>query len=144
MVSLSFKDHLEDETMKQFSYTQKDLTVLNTMTQQSSFNISQIFRNLRFVLHSKGKIRRFLLVHFQKAYVEKQLSIRHGTCHQCGSCCELLFTCPLLTTQGHCLVYGSCRPQSCKVFPIDQRDINEVNRCGAQCGYSFDQPENKA
>jgi uncharacterized protein YdhG (YjbR/CyaY superfamily) len=49
----------------------------------------------------------------------------------------LLFTCPMLTKQGRCLVYGACRPQACKVFPIDQRDIDEVKLCGAQCGYRF-------
>jgi hypothetical protein len=42
-----------------------------------------------------------------------------------------------LTKNGRCLIYGSCRPGACKVFPIDQRDIDEVRICGGKCGYAF-------
>jgi hypothetical protein len=28
----------------------------------------------------------------------------------------------------------------CKRFPIDQRDIDEVTRCGGTCGYRFEKP----
>jgi len=77
------------------------------------------------------------MVHFQKGYVKKQLSARTGACRQCGVCCNLLFTCPMLTKKGRCIIYGSCRPKACKVFPIDQRDIDEIKFCGGQCGYSF-------
>jgi len=99
---------------------------------------TQAFQGSRFVLHSSGKLRRFWLVHFRKGYVERQISVRQGDCHQCGTCCNLLFTCPMLTKQRRCLVYGTCRPQACKVFPIDQRDIDEVNFCSGHCGYRFD------
>lgn len=91
----------------------------------------------RFGLHITGKSRRLFLVHFRKRYVHRQLSARQGTCRQCGTCCNLLFTCPMLMKEGRCLVYGRYRPQACKVFPIDQRDIDEVKLCGAQCGYYF-------
>jgi hypothetical protein len=49
----------------------------------------------------------------------------------------MLFTCLMLTKQGLCLTYGTCRPQSCKIFPIDQRDIDEVDLCGGKCGFRF-------
>ncbi len=94
-------------------------------------------RYSRFILHASGKCRRFWLVNFQKAYVEQQLSKRQGDCHQCGACCSMLVTCPMLTKEGNCLSYGTCRPTSCKVFPVDQRDINEVSLCGVECGYRF-------
>ncbi|MFY9704746.1 MAG: hypothetical protein WBV95_03965 [Desulfobacterales bacterium] len=99
--------------------------------------ITQVFQDSRFVLHTSGKLRRFGLVHFQKGHVYRQLSVRQGVCRQCGACCNLLFTCPMLTKQGRCLVYTTCRPQACKVFPIDQRDIDEVKISGGQCGYRF-------
>ena len=101
------------------------------------FRISQMGADSRFALHITGKFRRFWLVHFRKEYIHRQLSTRQGECRQCGNCCNLLFTCPMLTKQGHCLAYGSCRSQSCKVFPIEQRDIEEVKLCGGQCGYRF-------
>ncbi|EPR42108.1 hypothetical protein dsx2_2895 [Desulfovibrio sp. X2] len=94
----------------------------------------------RFLLHAMGKSRRFLLVHFRKGYVREQLHVREGGCRQCGTCCNLLVTCPMLTTQRTCLAYGTCRPQACKVFPIDQRDIDEVTACGGRCGYNFGTP----
>jgi len=100
-----------------------------------------IFRNFmgtsRAVHFTKGKIRRFMLVHFHKEYVEEQLNSRQGECNQCGSCCNMLMTCPMLTKEGGCMAYGVCRPQSCKTFPIDQRDIDEVNLTGHICSYRF-------
>lgn len=92
----------------------------------------------RVFLHATGKTRRFCLVHFRKEYVRTQLLARGGGCRQCGTCCNMLFTCPMLTNEGRCIAYGVCRPSSCRVFPIDQRDIDEVTQCGGRCGYSFD------
>ncbi len=93
--------------------------------------------NSRVGLHFIGKTRRLLIVHCRKKYVRHQLSERQGACRQCGTCCNLLFTCPMLTNEGRCLAYGTCRPQACKVFPIDQRDVEEVRLAGGQCGYRF-------
>ena len=95
--------------------------------------------NSRFILHANGKLRRFVLVHCRKKYIQRQLSARQGACCQCGICCNLLFTCPMLTQQGRCLVYGSCRPESCKTFPIDQRDLDEVKLYNGKCGFHFDE-----
>lgn len=103
--------------------------------------IGRVVTDSRFLLHITGKIRRFWLVHFRKQYIQTQLMVRHGDCRQCGSCCNLLFTCPTLTKQGRCLVYGSCRPSACKVFPIDQRDIEEIRLCGGHCGYRFEKKD---
>lgn len=89
------------------------------------------------MIHATAKVRRFLMVHFQKKYVQDQLAVRGGDCKQCGVCCNLLFTCPMLTKSRRCLVYGTCRPGACKVFPIDQRDIDEVSLNGGRCGYHF-------
>ncbi len=100
--------------------------------------VARVFTDSRIVLHGIGKIRRFRLVHFKKQYVQTQLFNRRGSCRQCGTCCNLLFTCPALTKQGKCLVYGMCRPDACKVFPIDQRDIEEIRLCGGHCGYRFE------
>ena len=102
------------------------------------FSFEQTVANSRFCIHLAGKVRRFGLIHFRRQYVQSQLLVRKGDCRQCGTCCNLLFTCPMLTKQGKCLVYGSCRPQNCKVFPIDQRDTEEVSLCGGSCGYHFE------
>ena len=91
------------------------------------FAVTQTSQDSRFVLHADGKLRRFWLVHFRRGYVQGQLLVRRGDCLQCGNCCNLLFACPMLIKQGRCLVYGSSRPQPCKVFPIGERDIDEVN-----------------
>ena len=100
--------------------------------------VARTAADFRFFLHMTGKVRRFWMVHFRKGHVRHQLSIRGGSCRQCGTCCNLLFTCPMLMRQGRCFVYGYCRPGACKVFPIDQRDIDEVSLCGGRCGYRFD------
>ena len=97
--------------------------------------------DFRFTVYMSGKARRFFLVHFNKSYIQRQLLCREGHCRQCGTCCNLLFTCPTLMKNGHCLIYGACRPGACKVFPIDQRDIDEVRMFGAKCGYTFRKTE---
>ena len=106
--------------------------------------IMAVWRNIqdsRFVVHTAGKFRRLWLVHFQKDYVQRQLVAREGACRQCGACCNLLFTCPMLTRLGKCHIYGLCRPQVCKAFPIDHRDIEEVKLCGGRCGHRFGNAE---
>lgn len=115
----------------------EQLVGLTTFFYHSILTATQAFQDSCFVLSARGKLKRFLLVYFNKEYVRRQLSTRQGTCRQCGACCKLLFTCPMLTKQDRCLVYGTCRPHACRVFPIDQRDIEEVKLCGVQCGYHF-------
>ncbi len=114
-----------------------------TFLRRLIFSVWRAVLNSRFALHASGKSRRFLLIHFRNEYVQQQLSNRQGACRQCGICCNLLFTCPMLTKQGRCLAYGTCRPQVCKVFPIDQSDLNEVKLCGGQCGYLFNREDLK-
>ncbi len=113
------------------------ITELSTLFYHAVLAIPHMFQGSLFVYHANGKLRRFWLVHFRKKYVSQQLSVRQGACRQCGVCCNLLFICPMLTTQGNCVVYGTCRPQACKAFPIDQRDIEEVQHCRSQCGFRF-------
>ena len=110
---------------------------LTTILYRLIFTITQVFKDSRFVFHATGKFRRLWLAHFRKEFVQGQLLVRQGNCRQCGTCCSLLFTCPMLSKQRRCFVYGSCRPQACKIFPIDQRDIDEVNICSGYCGYHF-------
>ncbi|EFL51523.1 hypothetical protein DesfrDRAFT_1684 [Solidesulfovibrio fructosivorans JJ]] len=85
-----------------------------------------------------GKLRRLFAVHFRQGYVARQLRNRQGDCHQCGTCCHFTIACPMLTKDQLCRVYGKCRPKACRVFPLDQKDIDDVTRCGGTCGYIFD------
>ena len=85
-----------------------------------------------------GKLRRFFIVHFRKNYLERQLRSRRGDCLQCGVCCNFSLPCPMLTKRRLCLVYGVCRPKACRVFPIDQKDLDDVAACGGVCGYRFE------
>jgi len=114
---------------------------VTTVIYRLILTVTQVFKDSRFVFHATGKFRRFWLVHFRKDFVQGQIRVREGDCRQCGICYNLLFTCPMLSKQRRCFVYGSCRPQACKVFPIDQRDIDEVNFCSGHCGYRFDEQD---
>ncbi len=121
-------------------YTQRwlDLAVrLATFFHRSGQAVTGAFQDSRFLYHTGGKSRRFILAHFHKKYVAEQRSAREGSCRRCGTCCNLLITCPRLTKQSKCFAYGTCRPEVCKIFPIDQRDIEEVALYGGQCGFNF-------
>jgi len=83
-----------------------------------------------------GKVRRFWLTSFRPRYVKEQLARREGACKNCGRCCELTFRCLFLTKERMCSIYGLVRPSNCTAFPIDERDLKDVD---GQCGFSFGQ-----
>jgi hypothetical protein len=95
------------------------------------------FRQSVLLLHVRGKLRRQWLVNFRPDYVRRQLARRQGECRQCGVCCALGNTCPMLHSQRHCLIYHGYRPKSCCVFPVDERDLLDVKAAGGTCGYVF-------
>ena len=84
-----------------------------------------------------GKIRRFYLLRFKKAYVENQIANRQGECNQCGNCCEILFRCPFLIKVedgiSRCSIYEN-RPGQCAAFPISEKCLSDVD---FDCSYSF-------
>ncbi|MBI5746610.1 MAG: hypothetical protein HZA13_06395 [Nitrospirae bacterium] len=84
-----------------------------------------------------NKIRRYLLCKTGNGYIEKQMAVRLGDCLQCGRCCRLIYRCPFLAGSGsniRCLIYHKGRPDQCRAFPIDRRDLGDVD---FRCGYFF-------
>jgi hypothetical protein len=86
---------------------------------------------------AQGKLRRFVITNFRKEETIAALALRRGECNRCGACCELVFKCPFLkkNTDGSslCGIYEN-RPNSCRLFPIEPRDIQEVR---GTCSYYF-------
>ena len=98
----------------------------------------QAVKESHYGVHLVGKIRRLYLIHCRKGYVNRQLALRRGECHQCGRCCSFLYVCPMLTKVRLCRIYRKYRLEVCKMFPIHQRDIEEVVLNGGRCGYRFE------
>ena len=94
-------------------------------------------RLVRWIRLGRGKLRRFFLVHLNMPYVQDQLRRRKGKCSQCGCCCKLIFPCAMLTRRGLCRIYGGRRWLVCTVFPIDKRDLADVELAGGNCGYHW-------
>ncbi len=86
-----------------------------------------------------GKIRRYITCKVNSDYVSSQLRKRRGKCLRCGRCCRLVFKCPFLKTtkdgKTRCTIYTH-RSVQCKMFPIDKKDLKEVNFL---CGYWFEE-----
>ena len=86
---------------------------------------------------AQGKIRRFVNTTFRKQEMIEQLALRRGDCNRCGACCELVFKCPFLKKNSDgssmCGIYEN-RPNQCRMFPIEPRDIQEVK---GTCTYYF-------
>jgi Putative zinc- or iron-chelating domain len=86
---------------------------------------------------AQGKLRRFLRTNLRKQEVIDALALRRGECNRCGACCEILYKCPFLKKQpdgtGLCGIYED-RPNACRYFPIDQRDLQEVR---GTCSFYF-------
>jgi len=86
---------------------------------------------------AQGKVRRFVKTTFRKESTIASLALRQGECNRCGACCELVFKCPFLKKNpvgtSMCGIYEN-RPNSCRLFPIEKRDIQEVR---GTCSYYF-------
>ncbi len=86
---------------------------------------------------AQGKLRRFVKTNFQKEEIIAGLALRRGECNRCGACCELVFKCPFLKRQTDgstiCGIYEN-RPNSCRLFPTEKRDLEEVR---GTCSYYF-------
>lgn len=111
-----------------------------SFVQRSRITVAGIFCGVResvLTRQVRGKIRRFFLSNFRPGYVRRQLALRHGDCKQCGVCCGLGNTCPVLHGARHCLIYNGWRPRACRLFPIDRRDLADVEAAGGHCSYSF-------
>ncbi|MBI1820498.1 MAG: hypothetical protein HYR79_02200 [Nitrospirae bacterium] len=84
-----------------------------------------------------NKIRRTYLCYFNPDYVKEAEATRVGECVGCGKCCTLVFKCVFLEgseEQSRCKIYDIGRPKPCGAFPIDPKDLADVNFL---CGYSF-------
>ena len=84
----------------------------------------------------KGKVVRFIKVYLFPQATQKKLSQREGSCIRCGKCCKIIFKCPFFdesTSPSHCLIYKH-RSKVCKLFPLNEKDIEDVNHL---CGFSF-------
>lgn len=68
------------------------------------------------------------------SYVRKQLERKRGICLQCGKCCQFAIRCNHLTLDNKCDIYNLKRPKQCVYFPIDERDLADVD---FKCGYYF-------
>lgn len=91
----------------------------------------------RTIKKFNNKLRRFVLCTFKQEYIEDKQKTRFGDCFQCGKCCSLIFKCPFLEgTDGNtrCSIYDKGRPKQCAAFPIDYKDLHDVDYL---CGYFF-------
>jgi hypothetical protein len=86
---------------------------------------------------AQGKLRRFVSANFRKDEVIASLALRQGECNRCGACCEILFKCPFLKKHRDqtttCGIYED-RPNQCRLFPIEKRDLAEVR---GTCSFYF-------
>ena len=97
------------------------------------------FAGSLFSRQMRGRLRRFWAGNFRPGHVRRQLARRRGDCGQCGICCTLGLTCPALKKAGACSIYTTgCRPKNCEVFPLDEKDIEDVKLSGGTCTYRFE------
>lgn len=111
---------------------------LASLRRSRKSHASYAVNEIRFrAQQARGKIRRLVDGHFHKDKVQADLELRRGECNRCGACCEILFRCPFLKKHvdgsSACGIY-QFRPNSCRLFPINQKDIDDVK---GNCSYYF-------
>jgi hypothetical protein len=96
------------------------------------------------IVNIYGTPRRFFTTWLFPKYVEQSIAMRRGDCNRCGLCCQLVVKCVFLRYENGLAACGQYenRPPNCSKFPMNQADIDEVNRIAphAPCGYSFAPP----
>ena len=91
--------------------------------------------NSRFI-HIYAGLRRRVIFYLRPGYFKRQLAGRKGACNQEGACCKLTIPwCPHLDGSA-CRIY-SAQPLFCRVFPIDEKDL-ELSDVKGVCAYSFE------
>ena len=96
--------------------------------------------------HSYGAFRRWYMSKILPDKVlYRWLPYRQGECNRCGLCCKIVFSCSFFVEgeQGTaCSIYTDPKhsPSACVVFPIDPRDIQEVQKqiAPAPCPFHFE------
>jgi len=92
-----------------------------------------------------GKVRRFALWLFRRAYVRRSIARRQGECRRCGACCQLGYCCQFLCRSGDITEcrFHRIRPSNCRLFPIDERDLADRDLIAPECpcGYRFERRE---
>jgi len=93
---------------------------------------------------ANGKIRRLILGHFARRYLEEARKYRTGSCKRCGACCKLLFECPYLEYDENGLAVCSIhdrRPLNCRIFPATPADLRDRDLVSpdTKCGFAFDE-----
>jgi hypothetical protein len=96
-----------------------------------------------FRLLSEGKIkylyasfRRRFIFYFNQSYFRQQITRRKGNCSGSGHCCAKTMPWCVYSKDHKCVVYEK-QPFFCKIFPIDEKDI-ELSDVKGICGYRFD------
>ena len=88
----------------------------------------------------RGKVRRIVRVYLSpERHRLDPTSTALGSCARCGTSCKLGWQCFFWDKKsGGCSIYTH-RPKICRVFPLDQRDIDERNLINRRepCGYRF-------
>ena len=83
--------------------------------------------------------RRYLFI-FKRSYVNKMLSKRQGSCDGCGGmCCIRNMNCSFFK-KGKCSIYNKGIPLFCKIYPIDQKDI-ELGGMSDVCQFYWEDDE---
>jgi len=104
---------------------------------KKKFSLASTHSNPSWLRMVFNKIRRSYLCYFRPEYVKQFEASRLGECFGCGKCCTLVFKCVFLSgsdEQARCRIYNVGRPKPCGAFPIDPKDLADVNFL---CGYSF-------
>lgn len=95
--------------------------------------------------HSYGAFRRWYMSKILPDKVlYRWLPYRQGECNRCGLCCKIVYRCPFYVEENEltaCSIYIDEKhsPSACVVFPIDPRDIQEVQKqvAPAPCPFHF-------
>ena len=122
-----------------------DFWVYKTKTLIAFRKISGFF----YTKHSYGAARRWVLATLLPDNVlYRWKPYQRGGCNRCGLCCKLVFRCPFFLENENttaCMIYTTKHATPpCLVFPIDPRDLEEVQReiAPAPCPFYFEgQPE---
>lgn len=81
-------------------------------------------------------LRRRSIYYFRKEYFNRQMSRRRNKCSVAGHCCKKTIPWCRHLIDGKCGAYEH-QPLFCRIFPIDEKDI-ELSDVKGVCEYYFE------
>ena len=101
-----------------------------------NYMYSNVLYKASYLKYGYSGFRRRVIFYLFRGYLNRSLFRRKGICVGDGSCCRLTIPWCRHLEGGRCSIYER-QPLFCRIFPIDEKDL-ELSDVKGVCAYYFE------